>query len=155
LVNGSVFSPSLIPSQVANLVVAWIDITLIVNDAYLSLIYRFLGHVELRTAASETLANIVSKKMNSVSKLELIAFLNLTQVVESLEADEDVEFSEALSNLVNVQGLELTRILTEVFLFLLFSTDLIQLGCSFVRAWNQSYEVSEGFVSSSFALPFR
>jgi hypothetical protein len=73
-----------------------------------------LGHVGLRTAASETLANIVSKKMNSISKLELIAFLNLTQVVESLEADEDVEFSEALATLVNAQGLELTRILTEV-----------------------------------------
>jgi exportin-T len=114
LVNGSVCSPSFIPSQIVNLVVAWIDITLIVNDAYLSLIYRFLGHAGLRTAASETLANIVSKKMNSVSKLELIAFLNLTQVVESLETDEDVEFSEALANLVNVQGLELTRILTEV-----------------------------------------
>jgi exportin-T len=87
---------------------------LIVNDPYLSLIYRFLGHVGLRTAASETLANIVSKKMNAISKLELISFLNLTQVVESLEADEDVEFSEALATLVNVQGLELTRILTEV-----------------------------------------
>jgi hypothetical protein len=52
--------------------------------------------------------------MNAISKLELISFLNLTQVVESLEADEDVEFSEALATLVNVQGLELTRILTEV-----------------------------------------
>jgi len=80
----------------------------------MSLIYRFLGHTGLRTAASETLASIVSKKMHSADKLELIALLNLTQVVESLEADEDVEFTEAMARLVNVQGLELTRIIEEV-----------------------------------------
>ena len=96
------------------LLLAWIDITLIVNEAYMSLIYRFLGHTGLRTAASETLASIVSKKMHSADKLELIALLNLTQVVESLEADEDVEFTEAMARLVNVQGLELTRIIEEV-----------------------------------------
>ena len=80
----------------------------------MTLIYRFLGHSGLRTAASQTLANIISKKMNSSNKLELIMFLNLTQVVESLETDDDVEFSEAMANLVNVQGLELTHILVEV-----------------------------------------
>jgi exportin-T len=95
--------------------VAWIDINLIVNDAYVTLIYRFLGHSGLRTAASETLASIVSKKMNSSDKLQLITFLNLTQVVNAIEADEDVEFTEAIARLVNVQGLELTHILTEVF----------------------------------------
>ena len=94
--------------------VAWIDITLIVNDEYMTLIYRFLGHPELRTAASETLANIVSKKMSSGDKLEMITFLNLTQVVNSLDADQDVEFAEAMARLVNAQGLELTRILLEV-----------------------------------------
>jgi hypothetical protein len=85
-----------------------------VNDAYISLIYRFLGHPGLRTAASETLANIVSKKMNSGDKLQLITFLNLTQVVNAIDADEDVEFSEGMARLVNAQGLELTRILMDV-----------------------------------------
>ena len=94
--------------------IAWIDITLIVNDEYMTLIYRFLGHPALRTAASETLANIVSKKMSSGDKLEMITFLNLTQVVNSLDADQDVEFAEAMARLVNAQGLELTRILLEV-----------------------------------------
>jgi hypothetical protein len=79
----------------------------------MTLIYRFLGHSGLRTAASETLANVVSKKMNSNDKLQLITFLNLNQVVNSPETDEDVEFSEAMARLVNVQGLELTRILSE------------------------------------------
>jgi exportin-T len=87
---------------------------LIVNDSYMTLIYRFLGQSGLRTAASETLANIVSKKMNSSDKLHLITFLNLNGVVNSLETDEDIEFSEAMARLVNVQGLELTRILSEV-----------------------------------------
>jgi len=102
------------PASLCSLRVAWIDITLIVNDEYMTLIYRFLGHPALRTAASETLANIVSKKMSSSDKLEMITFLNLTQVVNSLDADEDVEFAEAMARLVNVQGLELTRILLEV-----------------------------------------
>jgi exportin-T len=104
-------SPSSLP---ANHVEAWIDITLIVNDSYMTLVYRFLGHSGLRTAASETLANILSKKMNSSDKLQLITLLNLNQVINSLETDEDVEFSEALARLVNVQGLELTRIISEV-----------------------------------------
>lgn len=92
----------------------------------MTLIYRFLGHPGLRTAASETLANIVSKKMSSSDKLEMITFLNLTQVVNSLDADEDVEFAEAMARLVNVQGLELTRILLEVALNILISTDNIR-----------------------------
>jgi exportin-T len=84
-----------------------------VNDAYLTLIYQLLGHAGLRTPASNALANIVSKKMNPTDKLELIIFLNLTQVVNSLNANEDDDFSESMARLVNVQGLELTRILIE------------------------------------------
>ena len=82
----------------------------------MSLIYGFLGHPGLRTAASETLANIVSKKMSPRDKLELINFLNLARVVNGLGAEKDVEFLEAMARLVNVQGLELTRILAEVIL---------------------------------------
>jgi hypothetical protein len=84
----------------------------------MSVIYQFLGHPDLRTAASETLANIVSKKMGAADKLQLITFLNLTQVVNSMGSDEDVEFSEGMAKLVNAQGIELTRILTEVQSFL-------------------------------------
>lgn len=83
------------------------------NDTYLSVIYQCLGHPNLRTTASETLANIVSKKMSAADKLQLITFLNLTQVVNSVEADDDAEFSEGMAKLVNAQGIELTRILTE------------------------------------------
>jgi hypothetical protein len=80
----------------------------------MNLIYRFLGHSGFRTAASDTLANILSKKMNSGDKLQLITFLNLTQVVNAIDANDDVEFSEGMARLVNVQGLELTRILIQV-----------------------------------------
>jgi hypothetical protein len=92
----------------------------------MTLIYQFLGHSELRTAASETLANILSKKMNSNDKLQLITFLNLTQVVNAIDADDDVEFTEAMARLVNIQGLELTRILMEaVFTVSLHKTNVL------------------------------
>ena len=131
---------------------AWIDINLIVNDSYMSLIYQFLGRPALRTTASETLTNILSKKMNSANKLELITFLNLTQVVNSLESEEDVEFSEAMAKLVNVQGLELNRILTEVnsqFARLMF------LGCCLVRSRRKGYRGIERSSSSPSPFPLR
>ena len=101
------------------LFLAWIDITLIVNDAYVSVIYRFLSHLPLRTAASETLANIISKKMSSRDKIDLLTFLNLTEVLASLDSANDSEFSESSARLVNAHGLELTRLLFEVDVFIL------------------------------------
>jgi hypothetical protein len=84
----------------------------------MSVIYQFLGHPDLRTTAAETLVNIVSKKMGAADKLQLVTFLNLTQVVNSMGSDEDIEFSEGMAKLVNAQGMELTRILAEVSSFL-------------------------------------
>jgi exportin-T len=81
-----------------------------------SLIYQFLGHPALRIAASEALVSIVSKKMGAVEKLNLLTFLNLNNVLGSLDFNEDVEFSESVARLVNGQGLDLTRILLEVSL---------------------------------------
>jgi len=52
--------------------------------------------------------------MGAADKLHLITFLNLTQIVNSVGAEEDVEFSEGMARLVNAQGTELTRILMEV-----------------------------------------
>jgi exportin-T len=97
-----------------------------VNDPYIALIYRFLGHPGLRAAASEALTNVVSKKMGSGDKLELITFLNLTQVVNALDTEKDVEFSEQVARLVNAQGLELTRILMEVCFILCLSILIFQ-----------------------------
>ena len=93
---------------------AWIDINLIVNDPYMTLIYRFLSRPGLRTAAADALVNIVSKKMGAVDKLSLIAFLNLADILSSFRSETDVDFSENVARLVNAQGLELTRIMTEV-----------------------------------------
>ena len=104
----------------------------------MTLIYRFLGRPALRTVASETLANIISKKMSSGDKLEMITFLNLTQVVDSLDADEDVEFAEAMARLVNVQGLELTSILLEVIPNRVHNMISLTLGKLFVRSWIQN-----------------
>ena len=59
--------------------------------------------------------------MGAADKLQLITFLNLTQVVNSVGADEDVEFSEGMAKLVNAQGTELTRIVMEVHFLQIFS----------------------------------
>jgi len=81
----------------------------------MTLIYRFLTRPGLRKAAADALVSIVSKKMGAADKLNLITFLNVTDVLSTLSQDEDVEFSESLARLVNAQGLELARILSEVF----------------------------------------
>ncbi|KAK6361200.1 pre-tRNA nuclear export protein [Orbilia blumenaviensis] len=98
--------------------VSWIDISLVVND-------HFLGHLadllqgsgsglevtKRRKAATVTLSEIAGKGMKPDEKLELIGFLRLTDVVKTLislpemrsdaEADEDIDFAEAVGGLVN------------------------------------------------------
>jgi exportin-T len=96
--------------------IVWIDITLIVNEAYLTLIYRFLTHPTLRKAAADTLSSIVSKKMGAADKLNLITFLNVSNVLSELSRADDSDFTESVARLVNAQGLEITRILSEVHL---------------------------------------
>ncbi|EPS43840.1 hypothetical protein H072_2067 [Dactylellina haptotyla CBS 200.50] len=98
--------------------VSWIDISLVVNN-------HFLGHLsdllqgagtgpevtKRRKAATVTLGEIAGKGMKPDEKLQLIEFLRLTDVVKTLislpemrsdaDADEDIDFAEAVSGLVN------------------------------------------------------
>ncbi|KAF3083296.1 pre-tRNA nuclear export protein [Orbilia oligospora] len=98
--------------------VSWIDISLVVNN-------HFLGHLsdllqgsgsgpevtKRRKAATVTLGEIAGKGMKPDEKLELIGFLRLTDVVKTLislpemrsdaDADEDIDFAEAVGALVN------------------------------------------------------
>ncbi|KAF3922113.1 Exportin-T [Dactylellina cionopaga] len=98
--------------------VSWIDISLVVNN-------HFLGHLadllqgggtgaevtKRRKAATVTLGEIAGKGMKPSEKLELIGFLRLTDVVNTLislpemrsdaDADEDIDFAEAVGALVN------------------------------------------------------
>ncbi|KAG5518198.1 hypothetical protein PMAC_003384 [Pneumocystis sp. 'macacae'] len=87
--------------------VLWIDISLIVNDSYMSFIFRFLGDQQLRNTASETLVEIVSKKMKHTDKLELIFLLNITDHINKLDLTSDPDFTENIAKLVNAQAIEL------------------------------------------------
>ncbi|TPX64921.1 hypothetical protein SpCBS45565_g05557 [Spizellomyces sp. 'palustris'] len=88
--------------------VAWIDINLVVNEAFISGLYQFLGVESLRLAACECLTEIVGKGMKPVDKLSLIRALDITNVLGSLPSD-DAEFAEYVARLVNSLGLELCK----------------------------------------------
>ncbi|KAF3937224.1 Exportin-T [Dactylella cylindrospora] len=108
--------------------VSWIDISLVVNDTFLGQLAELLqsnGHgpeaTKRRKAATETLAEIAGKGMKPNEKLELIGFLGLTNVVKTLislpemrsdaDADEDIDFAEAVGALVNKIVQDLVRML--------------------------------------------
>ncbi|ANB11334.1 Los1p [Sugiyamaella lignohabitans] len=94
--------------------VSWIEITLIVNPPYLSLIFNQLGRPSQRLAACDALAEIIAKKMQPSHKLELIGLLNLTTVLAELnktsKGSTDPEFEERVAKLSNIVGLELVHI---------------------------------------------
>lgn len=97
-----------------DLSIAWIDISLIVTPQYMQLIFGILGNESLRGAACDTLSEIVSKKMKSVDKIELIGLLNLPQLISQLPLGSDPEFTEKVARLTNVVCLDLIKILDEV-----------------------------------------
>ncbi|KAK9355575.1 armadillo-type protein [Lipomyces doorenjongii] len=93
--------------------VSWIDISLIVTPQYMSIIFGILGNEALRGAACDTLTEIISKKMKSSDKFDLISLLNLPQTIGQLLIGSEVEFTEKVARLVNVVCLDLVRILDE------------------------------------------
>ncbi|CCJ29157.1 unnamed protein product [Pneumocystis jirovecii] len=86
---------------------AWIDISLIVNNSYMTFIFGLLGDQQLRNTACETLVEIVSKKMKHTDKLELIFLLNITDHISNLDLTSDPNFTENIAKLVNAQTIEL------------------------------------------------
>lgn len=101
--------------------VSWIDISLVVNEVMLNLLYYFLASEgRPRNAAIETLAEIVGKKMKGPDKLDLISFLKLGEIVGTLVASPaltqgqeiyDFDLAEGVAKLVNGIGVDLIRIL--------------------------------------------
>ncbi|KAF3901666.1 Exportin-T [Orbilia brochopaga] len=98
--------------------VSWIDISLVVNDHFLSHLAELLQGAgsgnevtRRRRAATVTLGEIAGKGMKPDEKLELIGFLRLTDVVKTLislpemrsdaDSDEEIDFAEAVGALVN------------------------------------------------------
>lgn len=109
--------------------VSWIDISLVVNEVLLGMLYNFiLGESRVRDAAIETLADIVGKRMKGADKLELIVFLKLGDIVETLvnspalqahgQPTYDFELAEGVGKLVNNVTTDILRILNHVSCFM-------------------------------------
>ncbi|KTW27617.1 hypothetical protein T552_02059 [Pneumocystis carinii B80] len=87
--------------------ISWIDISLIVNNSYMTFVFGLLGDKQLRNIACETLVEIISKKMKYLDKLELIFLLNIVDHINKLNLNEDTDFTENLARLINCQIIEL------------------------------------------------
>lgn len=89
--------------------ISWIDVNLIVNDVYISVIYGYLDFNTTKVACAQCLCEIISKKMKPVEKLTLLRMLNLTDKVTSIGQD-DLEVYEQMARLTNSIGLELAKV---------------------------------------------
>lgn len=89
--------------------ISWIDVNLIVNDVYISVIYGYLDFTATKIACAQCLCEIISKKMRPIEKLTLLRMLNLTDKVTSIGQDE-LEVYEQMASLTNSIGLELAKV---------------------------------------------
>jgi len=99
--------------------VSWIDISLIINQDMLNLLFPLVGRTNssgkvdtVRDEAINTFTEIVGKKMKRADKMELISFLNLREIISQLIASPplhefqktpryDTDLGEAVAKLVN------------------------------------------------------
>ncbi|KAH9883900.1 Xpo1-domain-containing protein [Xylariomycetidae sp. FL2044] len=111
--------------------VSWIDISLVINDGMLGLIFPLIGRVnpdggvdKVRDAAVDAFNEIVGKKMRPADKTEMISFLNLRDVISQLIASPplnefkgtpryDTDLGEQVAKLVNTVMADLIRVLED------------------------------------------
>jgi len=111
--------------------VSWIDISLVVNQTMLQLISQQIEQARVqdlsweeekaRDSAFDALTEIVSKKMPSTDKINMIDFMGLQAIVEKVSAwpilnDQkkshyDVDLAERVASLVNAVVLDIVRAL--------------------------------------------
>ncbi|SAM06431.1 hypothetical protein [Absidia glauca] len=91
------------------LYIAWMDVSLVVNDQVMGVLYELLSDPNLRIPACECLADIGSKGMLPLDKLNMIQMLNITDTLGRLDLS-DPEFVESAARLTNVMGIELCKI---------------------------------------------
>ncbi|KAI9245963.1 armadillo-type protein [Sporodiniella umbellata] len=95
--------------------IAWMDISLVVNNQVMNVLYELLGDPNLRFPACECLADVISKGMLPLDKLNMIQMLNIVDMLGRLDLSEP-EFVECVARLLNALGTELCKIYTEVSL---------------------------------------
>lgn len=112
--------------------VSWIDISLVVNQSMLSLLFQQLERAQqvglpassekARDAAVDVFTETIGKKMQPADKMSLLSFLNLESVVSQLIscpplADSrgssiyDVDLAETVAKLVNAVVVDVVKIL--------------------------------------------
>lgn len=92
--------------------ISWIDVNLIINEEYVSVIYNFLDYNQSQIACCQCLCEIISKKMKPIEKLTLLSMLNLTNKISKFEQD-DLEVYEQVARLTSSVGLELSIIIEQ------------------------------------------
>ena len=111
--------------------VSWVDISLIVNQDTLNLLFPLVGRMnpsngedKVRDAAIDTFTEIVAKKMKAADKMGMIVFLNLGEVISQLIASPalsdlrttsnyDTDLAEAVAKLVNNVVSDIVRVLED------------------------------------------
>lgn len=112
--------------------VNWIDISLIINDSLLGLLFGLVSQPKapaedvrldnLRHAAISTFTDIIGKKMKAEDKLELINVLKLSNVISELisssalqelrsTSNYDTDLAEAVAKLVNNTACDIIKVL--------------------------------------------
>ena len=111
--------------------VSWIDISLIVNQDTLNLLFQLAGRTnptnredKVRDAAIDTFTEVVAKKMKPADKIGMIVFLNLGEVISQLIASPalhdlrttssyDTDLAEAVAKLVNNVVFDIVKVLED------------------------------------------
>lgn len=111
--------------------VGWMDISLVISQDMLGLLLPVVGRSnhsgaedKVRDLAVDTLTEICAKKMKFSDKMELIAFLNLNEIVSRLVASPplteyrnspkyDTDLAEAVAKLVNTVMSDVVRALED------------------------------------------
>ncbi|EGC46115.1 karyopherin-beta [Histoplasma capsulatum var. duboisii H88] len=112
--------------------VSWIDISLIVNQSMLDLLFQQLvrakdvnlpeGGEKVRDAAIDVFTEIVGKKMKPSDKIDMIVFLSLENIVAQLTTSPplhdhrftskyDTDLAETVAKLVNMTTIDIVRVL--------------------------------------------
>ncbi|CAG7992167.1 unnamed protein product [Penicillium salamii] len=112
--------------------VSWIDISLVVNQTMLDLLFQQLGRAQkqelqeseqrVRDAAIDVFTEIIGKKMKPADKIEMIVFLNLDSIITQLSnsppllsqrftSKYDVDLAETVAKLVNNTAVDIVRVL--------------------------------------------
>ncbi|KAA3479204.1 exportin-T [Gossypium australe] len=90
--------------------VSWIDIGLIVNDAFIPLLFELIlvdGLSEqLRAAAAGCVLAVVSKRMDAHSKLSLLKSLQISRVFGLVSDDNDFDLVSAIAALITGYAVE-------------------------------------------------